>query len=78
MLERPVITQEYRKKVGAMNKKDQYLIAKNAILAGHNPSHKDIKELGIGSDFAQEFLKRLRDDEKIIVRSGRGHKRAVL
>lgn len=68
----PVITEEYKKKVVAMTKSDQYLVAKNAIQNGHKPSHKSIKELGIGSGFAQEFLGRLRD-ENIIKRHGKGH-----
>ena len=40
---------------------------------GHKPSHKSIKELGIGSGFSQEFLVRLRKED-IIERDGKGHK----
>jgi len=68
----PVITEEYKKKVGAMTEAQQYQVAKNAIRNGHKPSHKSIKELGIGSGFAQRFLIKLRD-ENIIKRQGKGH-----
>jgi hypothetical protein len=69
----PVFTEEYKKKVGAMTKSQQYQVAKNAIQNGHKPSHKSIKELGIGSGFSQEFLVKLRSED-IIERDGKGHR----
>lgn len=69
----PVFTEEYKERVRAMTQSEQYIVAKNAIINGHKPSHESIKKLGIGSGFAQEFLVRLRN-ENVIERNGRGHR----
>jgi hypothetical protein len=60
-----------REQIGAMSKADQYQIAKRAVLSGHKPSQRSVKDLGIGSNYSLEFLHKMKG-EGIVEQSRKG------